>query len=250
MIKVELEEENKNPTAESKSKEINLLLFITLGWIFLILDMTFSEIIFGIPNLYKDNLLSVFFYNLILFIIGFILFKISKSLSLKFNLLSKIHIILTIIIYIFLLSFIISKNFLYKSNIYFNSNFLSVVLIVGFFNIISTPLLLIGFGNKIVKSKTLNISSKFTTKFMISLPIIISLIINLTFGYLALLFSLPNEITVISNNKTYNIRIEWFLSAKEDATFIYHKPINFFLMERLNPDEIPDEILAENNDYY
>lgn len=67
---------------------------------------------------------------------------------------------------------------------------------------------------------------------------------------MGVLFSKPEEIKVINKNIQYNIRIVGFLTARDEATYIYNKSINSLLMKKIYNNEIPPEILAENNDYY
>ena len=74
-------------------EEIDIkMLFAVLTWGFLLILSPLLKIICNITNIYKVNLIYMILINLCLCTIGFILFKIYKYLSLKFNLFLKIYI--------------------------------------------------------------------------------------------------------------------------------------------------------------
>lgn len=79
----------------------------------------------------------------------------------------------------------------------------------------------------------------------------VSLFLSSTVGFFIVLISIPTEIKVSYDNMNYNIRKDVFLAQDEkEYNFIYNKSINLFLMKKLSDNEIPREILAENNNYY
>lgn len=65
-----------------------------------------------------------------------------------------------------------------------------------------------------------------------------------------MLLLIPEEIQVVNKDIKYNIRVEGFLVGRNEGTYIYNKSINSLSMRRLKGNEIPEEILAENNHYY
>lgn len=234
-------------------EEIDIkMLFAVLTWGFLLILSPLLKIIFNITNIYKVNLIYVILINLCLCTIGFILFKIYKYLSLKFNLFLKIYIGITISIYILILSFIIVENIFMNDDIYFKGTVSYIILIISFANLISTILLLFIISIKISKESIKKNNGKVGTlkNIIILTPLILSLVFTLSFGSIGIVFSKPEEIKVINKNIKYNIRVNGFLVSRNESTFIYNKSINSLLMKKLYNNEIPPEILAENNDYY
>lgn len=234
-------------------EEIDIkMLFAVLTWGFLLILSPLLKIIFNITNIYKVNLIYVILINLCLCTIGFILFKIYKYLSLKFNLFLKIYIGITISIYILILSFIIVENIFMNDDIYFKGTVSYIILIISFANLISTILLLFIISIKISKESIKKNNGKVGTlkNIIILTPLILSLVFTLSFGSIGVVFSKPEEIKVINKNIKYNIRVNGFLVSRNESTFIYNKSINSLLMKKLYNNEIPPEILAENNDYY
>lgn len=234
-------------------EEIDIkMLFAVLTWGFLLILSPLLKIIFNITNIYIVNLIYVILINLCLCTIGFILFKIYKYLSLKFNLFLKIYIGITISIYILILSFIIVENIFMNDDIYFKGTVSYIILIISFANLISTILLLFIISIKISKESIKKNNGKVGTlkNIIILTPLILSLVFTLSFGSIGVVFSKPEEIKVINKNIKYNIRVNGFLVSRNESTFIYNKSINSLLMKKLYNNEIPPEILAENNDYY
>lgn len=234
-------------------EEIDIkMLFAVLTWGFLLILSPLLKIILNITNIYKVNLIYVILINLCLCTIGFILFKIYKYLSLKFNLFLKIYIGITISIYILILSFIIVENIFMNDDIYFKGTVSYIILIISFANLISTILLLFIISIKISKESIKKNNGKVGTlkNIIILTPLILSLVFTLSFGSIGVVFSKPEEIKVINKNIKYNIRVNGFLVSRNESTFIYNKSINSLLMKKLYNNEIPPEILAENNDYY
>ncbi|MDU2124016.1 MAG: hypothetical protein E7E64_16020 [Clostridium celatum] len=234
-------------------EEIDIkMLFAVTAWGFLLILSTLLKIICDITNIYKVNLIYVILINICLCTIGISLFKVYKYLSLKFNLFLKIYIGMIIIIYILTLGFIIIKNILMNNNIYFKGEVSYIILIISFANLISTILLLFIISIKISKESIKKNSNKigFLKNIIILIPLILSLGFTLSFGTISVVFSKPEEINVIDKSIKYNIRVDGFLVARNEATFIYNKSINSILMKKLYTNEVPPEILAENNDYY
>lgn len=234
-------------------EEIDIkMLFAVLTWGFLLILSPLLKIICNITNIYKVNLIYMILINICLCTIGFILFKIYKYLSLKFNLFLKIYIGITISIYILTLIFIIIENIFMNNNIYFKGTVSYIILIISFANLISAILLLFIISIKIIQESIKKNSGKVVAlkNIIILTPVIISLGFTLSFGSMGVLFSKPEEIKVINKNIQYNIRIVGFLTARDEATYIYNKSINSLLMKKIYNNEIPPEILAENNDYY
>lgn len=220
-------------------EEIDIkMLFAVLTWGFLLILSPLLKIICNITNIYKVNLIYMILINLCLCTIGFILFKI--------------YIGITISIYILTLIFIIIENIFMNNNIYFKGTVSYIILIISFANLISAILLLFIISIKIIQESIKKNSGKVVAlkNIIILTPVIISLGFTLSFGSMGVLFSKPEEIKVINKNIQYNIRIVGFLTARDEATYIYNKSINSLLMKKIYNNEIPPEILAENNDYY
>ena len=227
------------------------MLFGIAVWGFMLLISPLFNMFSSITEIYKVNLVNVFLNSIFLYSIGLIIFKVSKFFDFKINIFLKIHITITIIIYILTLSFMLINNLFLENNIYFKGKILYLILLISFANIISTILILIIIGNKVRKVKINNDdNSRSVTSIIILFPLILALICTLLFGYIGILFSKPEEIEVTNKNIEYIIRVDGFLVARDEATFIYNKSINLFLMKRLDKYEVPNEILAENNDYY
>ncbi len=243
----------KNKLEKYRIEEIDIeMLFAVVTWGFLLIVSPLLKIIYNITNIYKVNLIYVISINLCLCTIGFILFKVYKYLSLKFNLFFKIYIGITISIYILILSFIIVENIFMNNDIYFKGAVSYIILIISFANLISTILLLFIISIKISKENIRKNNGKVGTlkNIIILTPLILSLVFILSFGSIGVVFSKPEEIKVINKNIKYNIRVNGFLVSRNESTFIYNKSINSLLMKKLYNNEIPPEILAENNDYY
>lgn len=237
---------------ENADEEIDVkMLFAVSTWGFLLASLTYISMVSGITEMYKVSLLSLFLNNLFLCGIGVTAFKSVKVLGMKINWFLKIYIIITMGIYILTLGFIIINNSIINNDIYFKGEVVYLVLKISFANIISTIFLLLIISIKVLKARVkYNEKGSGIKATIVLCPIILSVIINLTFGYLGLLFSKPHEVEVINKNVEYIIRVEGFLVAKNESTFIYNKSINKFFMKRLNDNEVPSEILAENNGYY
>lgn len=243
----------KNKLEKDRIEEIDTeMLFAVVTWGFLLIVLPLLKIICNITYIYKVNLIYGVSINLCLCTIGLILFKVYKYLSLKFNLFFKIYIGITISIYILILSFIIVENILMNNDIYFKGTVSYIILIISFANLISTILLLFIISIKISKESIKKNNGKVGAlkNIIILTPLILSLVFTLLFGFIGVVFSKPEEIKVINKNIKYNIRVNGFLVSRNESTFIYNKSINSLLMKKLYNNEIPPEILAENNDYY
>lgn len=243
----------KNKLEKDRIEEIDIeMLFAVVTWGFLLIVLPLLKMICNITNIYKVNIIYGVSINLCLCTIGLILFKVYKYLSLKLNLFLKIYIGITISIYILILSFIIVENILMNNDIYFKGTVSYIILIISFANLISTILLLFIISIKISKESIKKNNGKVGAlkNIIILTPLILSLVFTLLFGSIGVVFSKPEEIKVINKNIKYNIRVNGFLVSRNESTFIYNKSINSLLMKKLYNNEIPPEILAENNDYY
>lgn len=121
-----------------------------------------------------------------------------------------------------------------NNNIYFKGTVSYIILIISFANLISAILLLFIISIKIIQESIKKNSGKVVAlkNIIILTPVIISLGFTLSFGSMGVLFSKPEEIKVINKNIQYNIRIVGFLTARDEATYIYNKSINSLLMKK------------------
>lgn len=235
------------------AKKIDETMLFTIAiFTFILLLSPLLGMVYGILGIYnKADLVYDLLNSIFLSMIGFIMFKVSKSFNLQITNFLKMYIITTIIIYILTFSFTIIDKIFWVNNIYFKGKFSYIILLISFANIILTIIILIKISNKIRKVKFKNDStSRRITSIITLFVLILSLIYTLSFGYIGVLLAKPEEIEVTHKNIQYNIRVDGFLVARDESTFRYNKSINLFLMKKLNDDEVPNEILAENNDYY
>lgn len=212
----------------------------------------------GSMNILNSEIINekLFIYDILISLIWILpwyaVFNMIKNSIIEVNKFLKSFLIATIVSYILTISFVIFSIILSYRSIYFKGYIFSAIVLINFINIISWHIILIIICIKLIgnKLKDLNYLIKGVNILLLCI-LSVSLFLSSTFGFFVVLIYMPNEIKVSYNNISYNIREDSFLAQyKKEYRFIYNKSINLFLMKKLSNNEIPREILAENNNYY
>lgn len=200
----------------------------------------------------KEELFENILISLIWLLPWYFIFNMIKNSIIQANKFLKMFLIATIVSYILTISFVIFSIVLAYRSIYFKGYIFGAIILINFINNISWIIILITICIKLNGKKFKNLNTLIKVFNIVSLcTLSVSLFLILTIGFFIVLISIPTEIKVSYNNISYNIRKDGFLVHDEkEYNFIYNKSINLFLMEKLSDNEIPREILAENNNYY
>lgn len=205
-----------------------------------------SEILKG--KLFIDDILL----SLIWILPWYVVFNMIKNSIIQVNKFFKAFLIATIVSYILTVSFVIFSIILAYSSIYFKGYIVSAIILINFINVIAWHIILMTICVKLIGEKLKDLKPLIKGFNILLLCILsVSLFLSSTIGLFIVVLTIPNEIKSSHNNINYNIRKYDFLAHDEkDYNFIYNKSINLFLMKKLSDNEVPSEILAENNSYY
>lgn len=200
----------------------------------------------------KDTLFGNILISLVWIFPWCFIFKMINNSIIQVNKFLKTLLVTTVISYILIVSFVIISIVLAYKDLYFKGYILSTIILINFINTIIWHIIFMTICIKLIGKKLKDLNSLIKVFNIVLLCILsVSLFLSSTVGFFIVLISIPTEIKVSYDNMNYNIRKDGFLAQDEkEYNFIYNKSINLFLMKKLSDNEIPREILAENNNYY
>lgn len=250
---------------KNKDKDINIIILFFIGVLLFEVYFYYSgpKIFIMIGDIGSTNILNnetleekLFIKDILIsltwILSWYLVFNIIKKSIVQVNKFLKTFLIASMVSYILTILFIIFSIILAYKSLYFKGYIFNAIVLINFINLISLHIIIITICIKLIgrKLKDLNLLIK-VFNFLLLCILSVSLFLSSTFGFFMVTILIETEIKVLYNNSSYNIKKYDFLAHDEkDYIFRYNKSINLFLMKKLSDNEIPREILAENNNYY